>query len=277
MPGGLLQLISNGTQDSYLSLDPEFTFFKFVYKQHTNFSITYSNYNFKTNFNFNSNNIIEIPKYGDLITNINLLVNLPQINIQYTQSKFELLYSLKNKIYFINNIDYLNLLNNFTSINNSILNNSLYNTIIYFYDSNIDINHIYSNILKIYHIFNDNTSSISSNIYYQLNDSLLNNNNTNSSIFNDFNLESNSQFNQTHNILLDNNNLISNKKLLLNLIYNNNVCPLLVYLNKKSNDNYKFNHINIYLQKLFYKLLYYNTNNDYNLLSYYLISSKKLY
>ena len=32
MPGGLLQLISNGTQDSYLSLNPEFTFFKFVYK-----------------------------------------------------------------------------------------------------------------------------------------------------------------------------------------------------------------------------------------------------
>ena len=274
MPGGLLQLISNGTQDSYLSLNPEFTFFKFVYKKHTNFSITYSNSNFKTNFNFNSNNIIEIPKYGDLINSINLLVHLPQINIEYTQSKFELLYSLTNNLQFINNIEYLNLLNNFTSINNSILNNSLYNTIIHFYDSNIDVNSIYSNILKIYHIFNDNTSSVSSNIYYQLNTSLLNDNNTTSVIFNDFSLESNSQFNQTHNILLDNNNIISNKKLLLNLIYNNNVSPLLVYLNKKSNDNYKFNHINIYLQKLFYKLLYYNTNNDYNLLSYYLISSK---
>ena len=174
MPGGLLQLISNGTQDSYLSLNPEFTFFKFVYKKHTNFSITYSNSNFKTNFNFNSNNIIEIPKYGDLITNINLLVHLPQINIQYTQSKFELLYSLKNNTYFINNIEYLNLLNNLISTNNSMLNNSLYNTIIHFYDSNIDINNIYSNILKIYHIFNDNTSSVSSNIYYQLNTSLLN-------------------------------------------------------------------------------------------------------
>ena len=30
----------------YLSLNPEFTFFKFVYKKHTNFSITYSNSNF---------------------------------------------------------------------------------------------------------------------------------------------------------------------------------------------------------------------------------------
>ena len=270
MPGGLLQLISNGTQDSYLSLNPEFTFFKFVYKKHTNFSISYSNINFKTNFNFGSNNILDIPKYGDLISKINLLVSLPEINIEYTNSKFHILHTLKNNINFINNIEYLNSLNNI----NSIQNNSLYNTIIHFHDSNIDTTSIYSNLLKIYHYINDNTSLTTSNIYYQLNNTLLDNHDTNSSIFNNFSLDSNSEFNENHNILIDDNNTKSNLKSLLNLTYNNNINPLLVYLNTKINDNYKFNYTNLYLEKLFYKSLYYCTNNDYNLLSYYLISSK---
>ena len=270
MPGGLLQLISNGTQDSYLSLNPEFTFFKFVYKKHTNFSISYSNINFKTNFNFGSNNILDIPKYGDLISKINLLVSLPEINIEYTNSKFHILHTLKNNINFINNIEYLNSLNNI----NSIQNNSLYNTIIHFHDSNIDTTSIYSNLLKIYHYINDNTSLTTSNIYYQLNNTLLDNHDTNSSIFNNFSLDSNSEFNENHNILIDDNNSKSNLKSLLNLTYNNNINPLLVYLNTKINDNYKFNYTNLYLEKLFYKSLYSFTNNNYNLLSYYLISSK---
>ena len=270
MPGGLLQLISNGTQDSFLSINPEFTFFKFVYKKHTNFSITYSNINFKTNFNFGSNNALEIPKYGDLITNINLLVHLPQINIEYTQTKFELLHTLKNDLHFINNIEYLNLLNNIYSVNNSIENKSLYNTIINFSDSNISS--LNSNTVKIYHFFNDNTLLTSSNIYIQLNNNLLIDHDTNSSIFNNFNVDY--QINEIHDILIDSNNSNSDIKSLLNLTFNNNINPLLVYLNTKSNDDYIFNHANFYLQKLFYKLLFYYTNNDYNLLSYYLISSK---
>lgn len=269
MPGGLLQLISNGTQDSFLSLNPEFTFFKFVYKKHTNFSISYSNINFKTNFNFGSINILDIPKYGDLISKINLLVSLPEINIKYTNSKYDLLYSLKNNIYFINNIEYLNSLNNI----NSIQNNSIYNTIIHFYDSNIDTTSIYSNLIKIFHYSNDQTTSTTSNIFYQLNNTLLNNHDTTSSIFNNFSLESELQFNENHYILIDDNNIKSNLKSLLNLTYNNNINPLLVYLNTKINDNYKFNYTNLYLEKLFYKSLYYYANN-YNLLSYYLISSK---
>lgn len=263
MPGGLLQLISNGTQDSYLSLNPEFTFFKFLYKRHTNFSITYSNINFKTKFDFGTNNIIEIPKYGDLLSKIHLLVHLPQINIEYNNTKFQLLHKLKNNTNFINNIEYLNSINDIKSIQNT----SIYNTIIHNFDSNTT----YTNIIKNYHLFNDNTSLNSTDIYYQLNDTLLQDHDINSSIFFNFNLDS--QITSTHNILIDNNTQ-SNLKSLLNLNYNNNINPLLVYLNTKIQDNYKFNHINLYLQKLFYKLLYFYTDNNYNLLSYYLISSK---
>ena len=39
MGGGLLQLITRGVQDAVLTQNPQVTFFKLVYKQHTNFAI----------------------------------------------------------------------------------------------------------------------------------------------------------------------------------------------------------------------------------------------
>ena len=39
MPGGLLQIASSGIQDIYLTKNPEITFFKKIYRRHTNFSI----------------------------------------------------------------------------------------------------------------------------------------------------------------------------------------------------------------------------------------------
>jgi hypothetical protein len=39
MTGGLMQLVSYGSQDIYLTGNPQMTFFKFVYKRHTNFAI----------------------------------------------------------------------------------------------------------------------------------------------------------------------------------------------------------------------------------------------
>ena len=39
MTGGLLQIITSGKQDIYLTINPQVTFFKKVYRRHTNFSI----------------------------------------------------------------------------------------------------------------------------------------------------------------------------------------------------------------------------------------------
>ena len=39
MGGGLLQLVTIGAQDVFISGDPQITFFKLVYKRHTNFAI----------------------------------------------------------------------------------------------------------------------------------------------------------------------------------------------------------------------------------------------
>ena len=39
MGGGLMQLVAYGAQDVYLSGNPQITFFKVVYRRHTNFSV----------------------------------------------------------------------------------------------------------------------------------------------------------------------------------------------------------------------------------------------
>ena len=39
MGGGILQLLAKGKMDVYLTGNPEFSFFKAVYRRHTNFSI----------------------------------------------------------------------------------------------------------------------------------------------------------------------------------------------------------------------------------------------
>ena len=71
MPGGLLQLIATGTEDGPLIFNPEMTFFKKVYKRHTNFST----YNDKINLGkkkLGSKFNYILPKKGDLINKIYL-------------------------------------------------------------------------------------------------------------------------------------------------------------------------------------------------------------
>ena len=39
MGGGLMQLVAYGAQDIYLTGNPQITFFKVVYRRHTNFAV----------------------------------------------------------------------------------------------------------------------------------------------------------------------------------------------------------------------------------------------
>ena len=39
MTGGLLQIVTSGKQDIYLTINPEITFFKKVYRRYTNFAL----------------------------------------------------------------------------------------------------------------------------------------------------------------------------------------------------------------------------------------------
>ena len=84
MGGSLLQLVAKGQQDIYLTRNPQISFFKYVFKRHTNFSIESKNVVFtgSTNpFSDSSNKTVTItvPKLGDLIHTTYLQIEFPEI------------------------------------------------------------------------------------------------------------------------------------------------------------------------------------------------------
>jgi len=80
MGGGLLQLVAYGAQDVYLTGNPQITFFKVVYRRHTNFSIESIAQTFNGNFDFGSRVTCQISRNGDLIHTMLLEVELPKID-----------------------------------------------------------------------------------------------------------------------------------------------------------------------------------------------------
>jgi len=79
MAGGLIQLVAYGIENIYLTEDPQITFFKTVYRRHTNFSIESIPQFFNIKSNFSTRVSCTISKNGDLINRIYLVVTLPNI------------------------------------------------------------------------------------------------------------------------------------------------------------------------------------------------------
>ena len=64
MGGGLMQLVAYGAQDIYLTGNPQITFFKVVYRRHTNFSME----SIQQTFSGGGNNVVAtISRNGDLV------------------------------------------------------------------------------------------------------------------------------------------------------------------------------------------------------------------
>ena len=77
MGGGLIQLTSLGKQDNYLISNPQYSFFKAVYRRHTNFSIESIEQTFNTNVGIGSTNLVsKLSNNGDLVYHIWLDVKL---------------------------------------------------------------------------------------------------------------------------------------------------------------------------------------------------------
>ena len=79
MSGGLIQLVAHGIENLYLTEDPQITFFKVVYKRHTNFSIESIPQYFNIKANFSNRVSCTITKNGDLINKMFVVVTLPYI------------------------------------------------------------------------------------------------------------------------------------------------------------------------------------------------------
>lgn len=86
MTGGLIQLVAVGVQDIFLTRDPQITFFKMVYRRHTNFSVEPIKQFFIHKPDFGKRATCIVSKNGDLIGKTMLVVELPQIKEFVTET-----------------------------------------------------------------------------------------------------------------------------------------------------------------------------------------------
>ena len=81
MGGGLMQLVAYGAQDIYLSGNPQITFFKVVYRRHTNFSMESIRQTFNGAADFDRKVTCTVSRNGDLIHRVYVQVELSKLAI----------------------------------------------------------------------------------------------------------------------------------------------------------------------------------------------------
>lgn len=75
----LLQLVARGRQDAYLTSNPQFTFFKHVYRRYTPFAMESIPIDFDGNTDFGRRITVLIPRYADLLSSLYIEVDLPSL------------------------------------------------------------------------------------------------------------------------------------------------------------------------------------------------------
>jgi hypothetical protein len=77
--GGLMQLVAYGAQDVYLTANPQVTFFKQLYRRHSNFAMESIEQTFNGVASFGKKVTATIARNGDLITKTYLQATLPSV------------------------------------------------------------------------------------------------------------------------------------------------------------------------------------------------------
>jgi hypothetical protein len=77
MPGGLLQIVATGAQDAHLSANPQITFWKMLYKRHTNFAMEAFRINFNGQPNWGTKQTAIVGRHADLLFKTYVEVQLP--------------------------------------------------------------------------------------------------------------------------------------------------------------------------------------------------------
>ena len=79
MAGALMQLVAYGAQDVYLTGNPQITFFKVVYKRHTNFAMELIQQTVNGSPDFGQSARVKVSRAGDLLHDCWVRVTLPQL------------------------------------------------------------------------------------------------------------------------------------------------------------------------------------------------------
>ena len=82
MGGGLMQLVAYGAQDIYLTCNPQITFFKVVYRRHTNFSMESIEQTFNGTAGLGNRVTATISRNGDLVNGMWLQLVLSGVNAE---------------------------------------------------------------------------------------------------------------------------------------------------------------------------------------------------
>lgn len=89
MGGASLQLIAEATENNYLTGNPQITFFKSVYRRHTNFAIESRKLNFTSKPDFGDPVNCRIPKGPDLLHKLYLYVEIPEVNVDVSAKSYK--------------------------------------------------------------------------------------------------------------------------------------------------------------------------------------------
>jgi hypothetical protein len=231
--GGLLQIITSGKEDIFLTVSPEITFFKKVYKKHTNFSIELREINSNQFAEYNSIVSFNLNNIGDAIHRCYLEIDLPLLSFNdnyinnplYINKKNTEITNLKSDI---NNINYdFNNLNSYINIEISLYR-SLYLLLL---TSNININTLKNEVLNFNYI-----NKTQKDLYINKIDTQILNNINISSYISSINKLITNDTNYDTNIYISRTTIIND----INKLYEN----MLYYLKDFNNNK------NYYLQKL---------------------------
>lgn len=93
MGGGLLQLVAYGAQDAYITGNPHITFWKVLYKRHTNFAMEAMRVNFTGSPAYGQRSVVVINRNADLMFRTYLEVTLPDTRAAATGAAQDVLWT----------------------------------------------------------------------------------------------------------------------------------------------------------------------------------------
>jgi hypothetical protein len=89
MPGGIVEMAAYGNQELYLTSQPQITFFKIVFRRHTNFAVETVRQHFANPVDFGSDATVIVNKIGDLMGKVYLEFTLPEVAISAPETLAE--------------------------------------------------------------------------------------------------------------------------------------------------------------------------------------------
>jgi hypothetical protein len=80
MTGGLMQLVATGSQDIYLTGNPQITYFKAIYRRYTNFAIETIENSVSGVLNFGNKLVCKVNRSGDLISKCYIKITIGEVD-----------------------------------------------------------------------------------------------------------------------------------------------------------------------------------------------------